>query len=131
MKCPCCKQIMENKNDSWKFGPYQRIDMHCTNEWCPALNEINYVAHMSVLDIDSILYNFGHLYSYEYHLPFKFKNVWYHLIGKQEAFNCTVLRTDADPKPLIIIDYMPISPEYIDVESYSIFMRLIKLLPFS
>lgn len=132
MKCPVCDDVMYRKEDVVRQSIfYEKYSLHCLNANCPAVKEINYISHMSVLS-DSTDWTWTLNTCYEYHLPFKDKGVWYHLVGKQEAFNATVLRTNDDPKPLIFVDFIPIRPdEDMHQHAWKLFHRLKDLLVFT
>lgn len=131
MNCPACNDIMYRAEGSTRHTEFlYRFNYHCLNSDCPAKQEIDYTSHMCVIDEQyQSRYSVG--FCYEYHLPFKSDGIWYHVVGKQESFNATILRTDDDPKPLIFVEFMPIST--IDVSHYGwkLFNRLKNLLVFT
>ena len=136
MKCPACEQTMQNKGSVYQHSSfYDRMDLHCVNSQCPAQQEINYISHMSVL-IYRWPYSFVNISEswtcYEYHLPFNVDGQWFHLIGQQEAFDGTILRTQEKPKPLMIVDFIPLSvnDDMYD-NAWKLFKRLKNLLVYT
>jgi hypothetical protein len=109
---------------------YTLIHYHCANQKCSARLEINYITHMCILEVDDDLFS-RFQDCYEYHLPFKENGEWYHLIGKQEAFSGTLLRTAKNPKPMLMVDFISIPPHTLDTYGWRAFKRLKNLVVFA
>lgn len=78
MNCPNCLSVMYNRSEIHVFDERtKRMDLHCWNVDCPA-RKLVYTPHMGVLTREGQRW-----VCWNYHLPFKSKNKWFAMEGKQ------------------------------------------------
>jgi hypothetical protein len=137
---------MYNRSEINKFNETtKRMDLHCWNIDCPA-RKVAYTPHMGVLVRESERWQ-----CWNYHLPFKVKNNWFAMEGKQ----CTrihQLTGKASPSfstmdgymipsswtaknlvsPIISVKFIPISTDNdMHTEAQKLFNRLMNLTVFT
>lgn len=143
MRCPTCLVNMTCRTEQHDIGNSgKRMDLHCITDSCET-HKIAYTPHAGVL-----AYPMQKWICNSYHLPFKFKDKWYALVGEPNElvgppgglygreywkWKHTALYIVHSNKPALIqTEFIPLSTDNdFHLEAEKLFNRLIKLGIFS